>query len=136
MAEAIKIAKAAENKAWKDFLKKFPNADKNEFTATVHITGPNTATAEIYFKAPDRLSSVFGSDSKYWSPEMRRALGQQESSGAFPPQLMPIGRSSLPIPAVSFGSAAPSLKRIFNNSINIYATPDQYFTTKFIFIHI
>ena len=93
----------------------------------VQITGPNTATAEMSFKAPDRLCSVFGSDSKFWSPELRRALGQQESSGAFPPQLTPIGLkgSSLPIPAVSFGSAAPSLKKIFNNSIDIYATTDQ-----------
>ena len=54
MAAAIKIAKAAEDKAWKDFFKRFPNADNNKFTATVQITAPNTATAEIYFKAPDR----------------------------------------------------------------------------------
>ena len=133
MAAAIKIAKAAKDKAWKDFLKTFPNTDKNKFTTTVQITGQNTATAEIYFKAPDRWWSVFGSDSKYWSQELRIALGQQESSAAFPPQLMPIGLkgSSLPIPAVSFGSTAPSLKKIFNNSTEIYATPDHYFTMKF-----
>ena len=133
MAEAIKIATAAEDKAWKAFLIKFPNADKSKFTAQVEMTGPNTATAEIYLKAPDRLSSVFGSDSKYWSPELRRALGQQESTGAFPPQLTPIGLkdSSLPIPAVVFHAPAPSLKKIFNNLIDIYATPDQYFTTRF-----
>ena len=80
MAEAIKIAKAAEDKAWKDFLKKIPNADKNKFTATVQITGPNTAKAEIYFKAPDR----FGSDSKYWSPEMRGLWGNRNQAARFP----------------------------------------------------
>ena len=37
----------------------------------------------------------------------------------------------MPILAVSFDSVAPSLKKIFNNSIDIYATPDNYFTTKF-----
>ena len=118
MREAIKFTKAAEDKAWKNFLIKFPNADKSTFTAQVEITGPYTATAEIYFKAgPDRLSSVFDSDSKYWSPELRRALWQQESSGAFSPQLTPSGLkgSSLPIHAVGFHDAAPSLKKIFNN---------------------
>ena len=61
---------------------------------------------------------------------MKAALGKPS---AFPTQLTPIGGLSLPIPAVSFGSAAPNLKKAFNNSIaiDIYATPDQYFTTKF-----
>ena len=59
---------------------------------------------------------------------MKDALGKPSG---FPQKLLPIGGSSLPIPVVSFGSAAPSLKKIFNNSIDIYATPDQYFTTKF-----
>ena len=66
MPEAVKIAKAAEEKAWKDFLIKFPNTDKSTFTAQVEITGSYTATAEIYLKAgPNRLSSIFGSDTKY-----------------------------------------------------------------------
>ena len=59
---------------------------------------------------------------------MKAALGKPNG---FPQKLLPIGGSSLPIPAVSFHSGAPSLKKIFNNSIDIYATPDQYFTTKF-----
>ena len=37
----------------------------------------------------------------------------------------------MPIPAVGFYDAAPSLKKIFNDQLNIYVTPDQYFTTKF-----
>ena len=40
-----------------------------------------------------------------------------------------IGKTSLPIPAVQ--EAAASLKKIFNNNIKIYVTPDQYFTTTF-----
>ncbi|KAL9955185.1 hypothetical protein ACROYT_G036472, partial [Oculina patagonica] len=72
------------------------------------------------------------SDSKYWSPEMKKALGVNQISGGFPQQLSPSGAkgSSLPIPAVGFHEAAPSLKKIFNSQINIYVTPDQYFTTK------
>ena len=30
MPEAVKIAKAVEDKAWKDFLIKFPNADRSK----------------------------------------------------------------------------------------------------------
>ena len=107
--------------------KKAMEAAKSKFEAQVYFED-HTGKREIYFKKGQGfLSSVFGSDSKYWSPEMKAALGKPS---AFPPQLMPIGGSSLPIPAVSFDSAAPSLKKIFNNSIDIYATPDQYFTTK------
>ncbi|KAL9972231.1 hypothetical protein ACROYT_G018500 [Oculina patagonica] len=93
----------------------------------------HTATADIYYKAGQgHLINVFGSDSKYWSPEMKKALGVNQISGGFPQQLSPSGAkgSSLPIPAVGFHEAAPSLKKIFNSQINIYVTPDQYFTTK------
>ena len=90
------------------------------------ISKMKKVTGEIYFKKGQGFfTSVFGSDSKYWSPA---DLGKPTT---FPTQLTPIGGSSLPIPAVSFDSTAPSLKKIFNNWIDIYATPDQYFTTKF-----
>ena len=65
------------------------------------------------------LLSVFGSDSKYWSADMKKALGL----GEFPPQQTPSEAKSLPIPAVGFHDAAPSLKKIFKNSPKIYATP-------------
>ena len=127
--EAKKAMEAAKCKAWKNFLAKFSNADKSKFEAQVYFEKDHTGKGEIYFKKGQGFfTSVFGSDSKYWSPEMKAALGKPS---AFPPQLTPMGGSSLPIPAVSFGSAAPSLKKIFNNSIDIYATPDQCFTTKF-----
>ena len=126
--EAKKAMEAAKSKAWKKFLAKFPNADKSKFEAQVYFENEkdHRGKGEIYFKKGQGFfTSVFGSDSKYWSPA---ALGKPT---AFPTQLTPIGGSSLPIPAVSFDSAAPSLKKIFNNWIDIYATPDQYFTTKF-----
>ena len=64
---------------------------------------------------------------------MKSALGVGQSSEGFPQQLTPSGLKgdSLPIPAVGFHDAAPSLKKIFYNQLNIYVTPDQYFTTKF-----
>ncbi|XP_078361424.1 uncharacterized protein LOC144645753 [Oculina patagonica] len=131
--EATKISEAAKDNAWKPFLAKYPNADRTKFVAQVEFAYNHTATADIYFKAGQgHLINVFGSDSKYWSPEMKKALGVNQISGGFPQQLSPSGAkgSSLPIPAVGFHEAAPSLKKIFNSKINIYVTPDQYFTTK------
>ena len=132
--QADKIAKAAQEKAWAPFLNKYPNADKSKFVAQVDFVYNHTATAEIYYKVGHgNLLSVFGSDSKYWSEDMKKALGLNQSSGGFPPQLTPSGRrgSSLPIPAVGFHDPAPSLKKILNGEMKIYATPDEYFKTKF-----
>ena len=132
--EAEKIAKVSQQKAWNTFLAKYPNADKSKFEPQTVIAKDHTATSEIYFKAgPGHLINVLGSDSKYWSPEMKSALGVGQSSEGFPQQLTPSGLKgdSLPIPAVGFHDAAPSLKKIFNDQLNIYVTPDQYFTTKF-----
>ena len=132
--EADRIAKVAEKKAWKTFLAKYPNADKSKFEPQTDFAKDHTATSEIYFKAgPGHLINVFGSVSKYWSPEMKSALRVDQSSEGVPQQLTPIDLKgdSLPIPAVGFHEAAPSLKKIFNDQLKIYATPDQYFTTKF-----
>ncbi|KAL9958652.1 hypothetical protein ACROYT_G035700 [Oculina patagonica] len=131
--EATKISEAAKDNAWKPFLAKYPNADRTKFKAQVEFAYNHTATADIYYKAGQgHLINVFGSDSKYWSSEMKNALGVAQSAGGFPQQLSPSGAkgASLPIPAVGFHEAAPSLKKIFNSKINIYVTPDQYFTTK------
>ena len=48
---------------------------------------------------------------------MKSALGVDQSSEGFPQQLTPSGLKgdSLPIPAVGFHEAAPSLKKIFND---------------------
>ena len=132
--QADTIAKVAEQKAWKTFNAKYPNADKSKFEPQTDFAKDHTATSEIYFKAgPGHLINVLGSDSKYWSPEMKSALGVDQSSEGFPQQLTPSGLKgdSLPIPAVGFHDAGLSLKKIFNNQLNIYVTPDQYFTTKF-----
>ena len=106
--QANSIAKVAEQKAWKTFNAKYPNADKSKFEPQTDFTKDQTATSEIYFKAgPGNLINVFGSDSKYWSPEMKSALGIGQSSEGFPQQLTPSGLKgdSLPIPAVGFHDA-------------------------------
>ena len=57
---------------------------------------------------------------------MKNALGL----GDFPLQLTLRQGEVLPIPAVGFTDAAPSLEKVFNNNFSIYVTPDEYFTTK------
>jgi len=130
--EFVKKADAAKQKSWTNFLKHFPKADKSRFVSQDSIDEKNNTTTEVFFKESEgSLQSVFGSDRKYWSAEMKQALDLGDSSG-FPYQLSPLGsRVSLPIPAEHFGGKAQSLKKIFNAEIKIYVTPDQYFTTKF-----
>ena len=62
---------------------------------------------------------------------MKAALGLEGVEG-FPYQLSPLRtEKALPIPAVDFAEAAPSLKKIFNNPINIYVRPDSFCVVKF-----
>ena len=92
--EATKIATATKAKAWIPFLAKYPKADKSKFIAQANFAADHTATAEIYYKAgPCYLVNVFNSDSKYWSTDMKNALGQvhHEYTEGFPEQLSPSG---------------------------------------------
>ena len=118
--------------AWEYFIKQFPNADKNKFVVQTYVDDKNIITAEVFFKeGPGSLQSVFGSDRKYWSPQMKAALGLQ-GAPVFPYQLSPLKKKTpLPIPAVDFTKPAPSLKKIFNSPINNYVTPDSFFVAKF-----
>ena len=89
-------------------------------------------TVEVFFKeGPRSLQNVFGSDRKYWSQQMKTALGL-DGVGGFPYQLSPLKtKPALPIPAVDFTEAAPSLDKIFNEEKRIYAAPNEFFVTKF-----
>jgi len=118
--------------AWTNFLNRFPKGDKSQFVSQGSVDEKNNVTTEAFFKeSEDSFQSIFGSDRKYWSAEMKEALGLGDGGG-FPYQLAPLGsKVSLPISAVPFDGKAPSLKKIFNDAIQIYVTPDQYFTTKF-----
>ena len=62
---------------------------------------------------------------------MKTALGL-DGVGDFPYQLSPLKRKpALPIPALDFTEAAPSLAKIFNEEKRIYASPDEFFVRKF-----
>ena len=62
---------------------------------------------------------------------MKTALGLIGVEGfLFQPSPLKTKRA-LSIPAVDFTEAAPSLAKIFNEENRIYATPDEFFVTKF-----
>ena len=126
-----RLASAKKN-AWEQFTKKFPNADKNQFNVETRVDEKYRITSEVFFNESEGSSvSVFGSDRKYWSQKMKTALGLAGLEG-FPYQLSPLKtKRALPIPAVDFTEPAPSIAKIFNQENRIYATPDEFFVTKF-----
>jgi len=66
----------------------------------------------VFFKESEgSFQSIFGSDRKYWSEEMKQAFSLGDNGG-FPYQLSPLGsKISLLIPAVPFNGKVPSLKK-------------------------
>ena len=120
---------ASKKSAWAEFTAQFPNADKSQFFAQAYSDDKGNITgSEIFLNGGE---SVFKSDRKYWSPRMKTTLGLDGVDG-FPYQLSPLRtKKALPIPAVDFTEAAPSLKKIFNNPINLYVRPDSFFVAKF-----
>jgi len=130
--EAQKIADAAEEKAWNEFQQQFPRADRKKFESQANFAKNHTASAEIFFKGSLGVSmSVFGSDRRYWSPQVKAALDLADVNG-FPYHLSPLKtKKPLPIPAVNFTEAAPGLKKIFAGLVKTYVTPDSFFLVKF-----
>ena len=125
--EAKNISEDAKAKAWKDFKKQYPNADLNKFEAQTDFNEKH-ATADIKFKAgPGFWQSVSGSDRRYWSDDMKSALG----IGGFPVELSLNYHRLFPVPAVQFEENPESFGELFNQKINIFVTPTEYFTTKF-----
>jgi len=130
--EVQKKAAAAKDKAWNKFAQQFPNADRSKFVANVEFAKNHTASAEIFFKHSSGLStSVSGSERGYWSQGMKAALGVAQVRG-FPYKLLvPKRKIAPPIPPINFTEPAPTLKNLFSGDFKIYATPDQFFVTKF-----
>ena len=129
--EAQKIATSAQEKAWNELQQQFPRADRSKFQIQIDFTKNHKAIAEVFFKDNGGLTSVFGSDRRYWSQQMKTALGAADVSG-FPYQLTPLKtQKPLPIPAVDFTESASSIKEMFDGLIKIYVTPNSFFQVKF-----
>ena len=126
-----KLASAQKN-AWAQFTKHFPNADKDQFNVKTTVDENFKISAEVFLNESAGTSvSVFGSDRKYWSQQMKKALGLAGVEG-FPFQLSPLRtKTFLPIPAVEFTETVPSIAKIFTQGNKIYATPDEFFVANF-----
>ena len=126
-----KLASAKKN-AWAQFTKQFPNSDKDQFYVQTSVDENFKISAEVFFnEGPGSSVGVIGSHRKYWSQQMKKALGLAGIEG-LPFQLSPLKtKTALPIPAVDFTESVPSIAKIFNQENRIYATPDEFFVTKF-----
>ena len=126
--EAETISQAVKAKAWKDFNRKYPFADLSKFEAQTDFIDKKHATADIKFKSgPGFWQSVSGSDRRYWPDKMKEALG----IGGFPVELILNYHPLLPVPAVQFEENSEGFGELFNQKINIFVSPTEYFTTKF-----
>ena len=125
--EAKTLSDDVKSKAWKEFKRKYPFADLSKFEAQTDFIDQKHAVAEIYLKAgPGFRQSVSESDRRYWSDEMKEALG----IGGFPVELILNDHSLLPVPAVQFEKNPESISKLFKK-INIFVSPTEYFVTKF-----
>ena len=126
-----KIATSAQEKAWKELQQQVPRAGRNKFLIQTDFSKNHKANTEVFFKGSDGLTSVYGSDRRYWGKQMKTALGVPDVNG-FPYQLSPLKTpKQLPIPAVNFTEPASSIKKIFAGLVKIYVTPDSFFQVKF-----
>ena len=99
----------------------------NKFEAQTDFNEKH-ATADIKFIAgPDFRQSVSGSDRRYWSDDMKESLG----IGEFPVELSLNYHRLFPVPAVQFEENPEGISELFNQKINIFVSPTEYFTTKF-----
>ena len=85
---------ASKKSAWVKCTTRFPNADKDQFVAQTYSDDKGNITgSEMFFKeGPGSLQSVFGSDRKYWRPQVKTAIGLD----GFPYQLSPLNTNSNP----------------------------------------
>ena len=100
----------------------------SKFEAQTDFIDQKHATTEIYLKAgPGFRQSVSGSDRRYWSDEMKEALG----IGGFPVELILNSHPLLPVPAVQFEKNPESISELFNKKINIFVSfPHRIFRHK------
>ena len=122
---------SAKKKAWAQFTKQFPNADNDQFYTQTNLDENYKISAEVFWnESADSSVNVFGSDRKYWSQQMKKALGLAGVEG-FPFQLSPLKtKTALPIPAVEFTESVPGIAKIFTQN-RIYATSDEFFVANF-----
>ena len=133
--EAKQRSDAAKAFALSEFKERFPWANISKFITQVEFDANRKATARVLFPVGDgSWEDALIEDSKYWSQPLKDALGMQQDGG-FPYQLSlrtTQSRAPQSVPAIDFtDNITQSVADIFNNQMNIYVTPTDYFTTKF-----
>ena len=130
----------SKKNAWEQFTKQFPNADKTQFQVQTSVDEKYRISAEVVLDESEGSSvSVFGSDRKYWSQKMKKALGVIGEEG-FPYQLLPLKtKTALPIPRSRFHRACAkhcqnlqsreqnlcNARRIFRGKISRHISANQ-----------
>ena len=131
--EAKQRSAAAKAQALYDFKKRFPHADMSKFIAQAEFDANRKATARVLFPDGDgSWENALIEGSEYWSQPLKDALGVQQDGG-FPYQLSLLQQNKpQPVPAIDFAdNITQSVADIFNEEMNIYVTPTDYFTAKF-----
>ena len=131
--EAKQRSAAAKAHALSEFKKRFPRANISNFITQAEFDSNRKATARVLFPDGDgSWENALIEDSKYWSQPLKDALGMQQDGG-FPSQLSLLQQNKpQPVPAIDFAdNTGQSVANIFNEEVNIYVTPTDYFTTKF-----
>lgn len=126
------LSEQKKKEAWDNFTKSFPNADLSKFEVQVVLYSKTHVEATVYFKAGDGFGqNVFGSDRKYWSAAMKKALGVEANQKSFPLQLQPAKSVALPVPSIDFEENPASLKKVFESYVDVFVTQTESFKTKF-----
>ena len=106
----------------------------SKFEVQVDFDVNHKATGAVYFReSEDSLANQLLIDHKYWTQAMKDALGIHQDGG-FPFQLLLTNNPKKPIPPVNFSKKKKiqtNLGDVLNKELKIYATPTEFFTTKF-----
>lgn len=131
------------------FKRDYPKADSERFVAGRDLDDEGKPVGKMFFRGEGgKLVSVYDTTPQEWTPEMKRALGWTKPRGqGFPFQLSAAraasalraaqtkesmsARSAAAVPAEPWTSTPQSLKKIFNEPLEIYVTSDGSFKASF-----
>ena len=104
-SEAKQRIAAAKAYALSEFKKRFPNADISIFQVEAKVDTNRKVTGTVLFTESDGSQSApLIKNRKYWSQDLRDALGMHQDGG-FPAQLsLLIEITPQPVPAVDFSN--------------------------------
>lgn len=126
----------AINRIEAKFKRDYPKADSERFAAGREWDDEGKPVGKMFFRGGGdgkKLVSVYDTTPEEWTPNMKRALGWTKPRGqGFPFQLSAsLSSSRAALPAEPWTSKPQSLKRIFNEPMDIYVTSEGSFKASF-----